>query len=211
LTKRAIDFAGSPCGMPEPTRNILPSSEPISAAITLKQIKSGAELEIGFALNEEENMRFVNMSKATSVLAATVILAVAGVSQTSRCTPVGGVLMTNIGAIAGQTNLGPVFGDLQGSIAATILGQDSNGNYLVQHYWVNAAGETILLKVATLIPASTSRPGVVPVLWGNYSSEIAGGTGKFKGATGKIEYFGIADFNQNTLVLRYRGTVCVAH
>jgi hypothetical protein len=156
-------------------------------------------------------MRLVNISKTTSALAATVILAVAAVSQTSRCTPVGGVLMTNIGAIAGQTNLGPVFGDLQGSIAATILGQDSNGNYLVQHYWVNAAGETILLKVATLIPVSTSQPGVVPVLWGNYSSAIAGGTGKFKGATGKIEYFGIADFNQNTLVLRYRGTVCLAH
>jgi hypothetical protein len=197
--------------MSEPKRNILPSGEPISAAITLKQIKSGAGLRIGFAFNEEGNMRFVNIGKTTSVLVATVILAVAAVSQTSRCTPVGGVLMTNIGAIAGQTNLGPAFGDLQGSVAATILGQDSNGNYLVQHYWVNAAGETILLKVATLIPVSTSQPGVVPVLWGNYSSAIAGGTGKFKGATGKIEYFGIADFNQNTLVLRYRGTVCADH
>jgi hypothetical protein len=197
--------------MSEPKRNILPSGEPISAAITLKQIKSGAGLRIGFTFNEEGNMRFVNIGKTTSVLVATVILAVAAVSQTSRCTPVGGVLMTNIGAIAGQTNLGPAFGDLQGSVAATILGQDSNGNYLVQHYWVNAAGETILLKVATLIPVSTSQPGVVPVLWGNYSSAIAGGTGKFKGATGKIEYFGIADFNQNTLVLRYRGTVCADH
>lgn len=126
-----------------------------------------------------------------------------------QCQTVGGVLMTNIGAIAGGTNLGPVFGDLQGSVAATIVGQDTSGNFLLQHYWVTSSGETILFKVATLIPVSTSQPGVVPVLWGNYSSEISGGTGKFKNATGKLEYFGIADFNQNTLVLRYRGKVCL--
>jgi hypothetical protein len=43
----------------------------------------------------------------------------------SPCVPVGGALTTNIGAIAGVTNLGPVFGDLAGSVAATILGQNS--------------------------------------------------------------------------------------
>ncbi len=126
------------------------------------------------------------------------------------CQKVGGVLMTNIGTIAGQTNLGPVFGDLQGAVAATIVGNDSSGNFLIQHYWVNAAGETILFKVATLIPASTSEANVVPVLWGNYSSEISGGTGKFKNARGKLNYFGIADFNKNTLVLRYEGKICLA-
>ena len=66
-----------------------------------------------------------------------------------ECQVVGGVLMTNIGAIEGITNLGPVSGDLQGSVAATIKGQDSNGSFLVQHYWVTSAGETI--------PAETSR------------------------------------------------------
>jgi len=67
--------------------------------------------------------------------------------QTSNfnCVPVGGALMTNIGAIAGVTNLGPVSGDLAGSVAATILGQNSNGTYNVQHYWVTAAGDTITL------------------------------------------------------------------
>jgi len=124
------------------------------------------------------------------------------------CEAVGGVLMTNIGAIEGVTNLGPVFGDLQGSVAATIKGQDASGNFLVQHYWVNAAGETILFKLATLKPVTTSDPNVVAVLWGNYRSVIAGGTGKYKNATGYLDYFGIADFNQNTLVLRYRGQVC---
>jgi hypothetical protein len=87
-------------------------------------------------------------------------------------------------------------------------GQDASGNFLVQHYWVNAAGETILFKVAVLTPVATSDPNVVAVLWGNYSSEIAGGTGKYKNATGKLDYFGIADFKQQTLVLRYRGAVC---
>jgi len=116
--------------------------------------------------------------------------------------------MTNIGAIEGVTNLGPVSGDLQGSVAATIKGQDSEGNYLVQHYWVTSAGETITLKQAVLKPVATSDPNVVAVLWGNYSSDILGGTGKFTSATGKIDYFGIADFKERTLVLRYRGRVC---
>jgi hypothetical protein len=76
--------------------------------------------------------------------------------------------MTNIGAIAGVSNLGPVSGDLAGSVAATILGQNGDG------------------------------------------SDITGGTGKFKNATGYLDYFGMADFHQNTLVLRYRGVVCYA-
>ena len=75
-----------------------------------------------------------------------------GQSAHSACIPVGGALITNIGAIAGVTNLGPVWGDLSGSVAATILGQNSNGSYNVQHYWVTAAGDTITLKVAVLTP-----------------------------------------------------------
>ena len=127
-----------------------------------------------------------------------------------HCTHVGGMLMTNIGTIEGVTNLGPVSGDLQGSVAATIKGQDAQGNFLVQHYWVTSAGETIVLKQAVLKPVATSDPNVVAVLWGNYSSDILGGTGKFKNATGGIEYFGIADFREKTLVLRYRGEACFA-
>ena len=125
-----------------------------------------------------------------------------------ECEVVGGMLMTNINVIAGETNLGPVTGDLHGSIAATIKGQDAHGNYLVQHYWVTSSGETIVLKEAVLIPVATSDPNVVAVLWGNYSSDILGGTGKFANATGRINYFGIADFKELTLVLRYRGRIC---
>ena len=131
---------------------------------------------------------------------------------TSSCVSVGGALMTNIGAIAGVTNLGPVSGDLAGSVAATILGQNSNGTFNIQHYWVTAAGETITLKVAVLTPTyPTSNPAIVAVPWGNYRSNISGGTGKYANATGYLDYFGMADFTQNTLVLRYRGQVCYAH
>ena len=130
-------------------------------------------------------------------------------TSTANCVAVGGQLMTNIGAIAGVTNLGPVSGDLAGSVAATILGQNSNGTYNVQHYWVTAAGDTITLKVAVLTPTyPTSNPAIVAVPWGNYRSYISGGTGKFANATGYLDYFGMADFTQNTIVLRYRGQVC---
>src|ERR1700745_4133674 len=143
-----------------------------------------------------------------TVAVAIALLLFTAPTWASECETVGGMLMTNIGAIEGVTNLGPVSGDLQGSIAATIKGQDSDGNFLVQHYWVTTAGETIVLKQAVLKPVATIDPTVVAVLWGNYSSDILGGTGKFAHATGRIEYFGIADFRQSTLVLRYRGKVC---
>ena len=129
-----------------------------------------------------------------------------------HCVAVGGALMTNIGAIAGVTNLGPVSGDLAGSVAATILGKNSDGSYNVQHYWVTAGAETITLKQAVLFPTfPTSDSAIVAVPWGHYRSDIKGGTGKFKDATGYLDYFGIADFRENTLVLRYRGVVCYAH
>ena len=53
-----------------------------------------------------------------------------------------------------------------------------------------------------------SDKNIVAVPWGNYSSAISGGTGKFADATGTINYFGMADFTNSTLVLRYSGTVC---
>jgi hypothetical protein len=141
------------------------------------------------------------------------ITPVANAEEPSHCSAVGGALMTNIDVIAGVTNMGPVSGDLAGSIAATILGfNSSDGTYTVQHYWVTAGAETIVLDKAILHPTyPTSDTKIVAVPWGNYRSNIIGGTGKFKGASGYIDYFGMADFNQNTLVLRYRGVVCYAH
>ena len=136
-------------------------------------------------------------------------------AQSGQCQSVGGVLMTNIGAITdGGINLGPVFGDLAGSVAAKILSANPDGTYTLQHYWVTSTGDTILLKQAILTPAypvftaMIQNKAIVAVPWGNYKSDIAGGTGKFDGATGTLSYFGMADFTNNTLVLRYSGTVC---
>lgn len=140
----------------------------------------------------------------------------------SVCENVGGVLFTNINAIAlpsaaNGTNLGPVFGDLKGSVAATILGGSMSAGYEVQHYWVTASGDTITFNVAHLKPGMVTRYGatavagdLVAVGWGDYVSVISGGTGKYANATGSLEYFGLADFTNLTLVLRYRGQVCYA-
>jgi len=130
-------------------------------------------------------------------------------AQSGPCVPVGGVLITNIGAIGGVYNLGPVFGDLQGSVAANIVSSTST-TYTLQHYWVTTSGDTILFKPAVLTPTYPvpSNMNIVAVPWGNYISAISGGTGKYTGATGSISYFGMADFTKNTLVLRYSGTVC---
>jgi hypothetical protein len=135
---------------------------------------------------------------------------VAFAEEGSKCVPVGGMLMTNIGAIAGTTNLGPVSGDLAGSVAATILGENSNGSFNVQHYWVTSAGDTITFAVAVLSPTYPipGNTAVVAVPWGHYTSNITGGAGKYQDAKGSLTYTGMADFSQNTLVLRYRGEVC---
>jgi hypothetical protein len=128
------------------------------------------------------------------------------------CVPVavGGVLMTNIGVIPGTpngaSNLGPVFGDLAGSVVATPLAAPAVGYH---HYWVTSSGDTINFDDA-LLHATLEAGEVVAVQWGQYTSVITGGTGKFAGAKGSLEYFGLADFGNNTLVLRYRGTVCYA-
>src|ERR1035441_10590255 len=107
-------------------------------------------------------------------------------AQSGRCEPVGGVLTTNIAAIDGIYNLGPVFGDLRGSVAAKIVSVNSNGTYTLQHYWVTSSGDTILMKPAVLTPTYPipTDKNIVAVPWGNYSSTISGGTGKFADATG---------------------------
>jgi hypothetical protein len=150
------------------------------------------------------------MRTRSFVLLFTVaLLATLPICAQLTCVPVGGVLMTNIAAIDNVYNLGPVFGDLQGSVAAKIVSANANGTYTLQHYWVATSGDTILFRPAVLTPTyPTYDHNIIAVPWGNYSSDISGGTGKFEGATGTINYFGMADFNKSTLVLRYSGTVC---
>ena len=96
-------------------------------------------------------------------------------------------------------------------MSAQILGQNSDGSFNVQHYWVSSQGDIVKFKPAVLHPAYPF-PGnfsIVSVPWGNYIAYIIpGGTGKWANATGYITTFGMADFNELTLVLRYRGRVC---
>ena len=126
-----------------------------------------------------------------------------------KCTAVGGVLFTNVNVVAGDTNMGPVYGDLKGSVAAKIIGQSSEG-LTIQHYWVTDTGDTILFKPALLKPVLGNPLGtVVAVLYENYKSDIMGGTGKYKDAHGTLSYLGAADFIENHLVLRYKGDLCL--
>jgi hypothetical protein len=128
----------------------------------------------------------------------------------SNCVSVGGALMTNVNVVAGTTNMGPVFGDLAGSVAAVPL----TGAVGYRHYWVTTAGDTIKFADAILNaePQDFLDGGsVIAIRWGHYGSQIVGGTGKFDGATGWLDYFGLVDFQKNTLVLRYSGYVCYAN
>ena len=154
------------------------------------------------------------MNRLLRLTSAVLILIAAPLWAQVNCHQVGGVLMTNVGAIAGEANLGPVFGDLAGAVAAT---QVNTNPIQYQHYWVTASGDTITFAPATL-NAVYVADGVYGVPWGGYRSVITGGTGRFKKATGFLDYFGIADFNAPkkgtdgtkawTLVLRYSGQVC---
>jgi hypothetical protein len=163
----------------------------------------------------------MKQSRFVQLLVLSLVLSLPAWAQNPHCEKIAGVLMTNINAIAlptaaNGTNLGPVFGDLQGAVAATIIGQDSTG-YLVQHYWVTATGDTIKFNVAHLKPSAVTPPppaaqvpaaDLAAVRWGDYIAHIVGGTGKYANATGSLDTFGLADFTNLTLVLRYRGEVC---
>ncbi|MGD0580654.1 MAG: hypothetical protein ABSC08_17215, partial [Bryobacteraceae bacterium] len=73
--------------------------------------------------------------------------------QDWSCQDVSGVLMTDIGAITpGSINLGPAFGDLGGAVSAQILGQNHDGSYNVQHYWISKEGDVIKFQQAVLHP-----------------------------------------------------------
>jgi hypothetical protein len=161
-------------------------------------------------------IREMSMKRMIALLVIVLTMALLpGFAQRHHCDTVGGVLMTNINEIPygpyapdAATNLGPVFGDLAGSVTATEV---SASPITFQHHWVTTAGDTIRFKPAVLTPTPTSNPYVLAVLWGGYRSVISGGTGKFEGATGYLDYFGLADFQALTLVLRYKGEVCYAN
>lgn len=146
---------------------------------------------------------------------ATVLLAGAGVAQSTNASPhcqlISGTVMTNLGVVDQNTTLGVVDGDLKGAVAATILnvapGPDSTIIFTVQHHFVTQAGDTIYIAQATATTMEAA-PGLYAIL--NYPVHITGGTGKFAGATGDFNNIGAADLNSGRTVFRYSGKVCFA-
>jgi hypothetical protein len=118
------------------------------------------------------------------------------------------MLMTNLGAVDASTTLGPVAGDLKGSVSATILSTEVIGNNLVfhvQHHWVTESGDTLSFDQATATTTSVA-PGVYAII--TYPVHLSGGTGKFAQLTGDLNNIGEVDLNSNQLVLRYSGQLC---
>jgi hypothetical protein len=155
-------------------------------------------------------MRFVNTSKAFSVLAAIVILVAVAAAQSKHCTPAGGMLMTNLGAVDAATTMGVATGDLKGAVGATILSTEGTGNTLilhVQHHWVTESGDTL-----DFAPATATTTQVAPGLYAmvTYPVHLKGGTGKFASATGDITNIGEADLGTGRVVTRYIGQICYA-
>lgn len=125
-----------------------------------------------------------------------------------HCRPVGGTVMTNF--ISDTTTLGTATGDLPGAVSATILGEAFQGDkavFTVQHHWVTDAGDTIVMDQATATTQALP-PALFAVL--SYPVTVTGGTGRFSGASGKLEFIGEVDFATGRTVFRYHGDVCVA-
>ena len=156
-------------------------------------------------------MRFLSTSKTISVLAAMVILIATAAAQSKHCTPAGGMLMTNLGAVDAATTMGVATGDLKGAVGATILSMERTGKTTlilhVQHHWVTESGDTLFFAPAT---ATTTLVGPDLYAMVTYPVHLNGGTGKFAGATGDITNIGEADLGTGRVVTRYIGQICYA-
>jgi hypothetical protein len=156
-------------------------------------------------------MGFTKANPIVSVFAVLALLVSGSAAQSTKrqhCQPVGGMLMTNLGAVDQATTMGPATGDLKGAVGATILSTESNGNTLVlnvQHHWVTDAGDTLAIAPATAITTQVA-PGLYAVV--TYPVHLSGGTGKYAHATGDFTNIGEADLDTGHIVLRYSGQIC---
>ena len=144
------------------------------------------------------------------VLAAILFLCL-GLSAFGQCVHVGGGVITNVGVISADRTLGTATGDLSGAIGVQIISQSPGPGgttvLTVHHFWVTESGDTIFVDPAQLT-AKLVAPNLFAVV--TYPVSISGGTGKFKGATGKLKVIGEVDFNDGQVALRYSGRVCFA-
>jgi hypothetical protein len=116
---------------------------------------------------------------------------------------------TNLGVVDESTTLGTATGDLEGAVAATILGVGPGPNdttvFTVQHYFVTTDGDAVFVDEAQATAVMVA-PGLFAVV--SYPLRITGGTGKFEGATGQIDNIGEVDMNRGVTVFRYTGKLC---
>ena len=157
-------------------------------------------------------MRFTKINKAVSILAVTAFLVAGAAAQKNNkhqhCQPIGGMLMTNLGAIDASTTMGPVTGDLKGSVSGTVVSTEVIGNNLVfhiQHHWVTESGDMLFFDQATATTTLVA-PGLYAII--TYPVHLSGGTGKFAGVTGDTNSIGEVDINSGQIVLRYSGQLC---
>ena len=156
-------------------------------------------------------MQFTRTNKAASIVAVLALFVTGVAAQGTKhqfCQPVGGMLMTNLGAVDQATTMGSATGDLKGAVGATILSTESNGNTLVlnvQHHWVTDAGDTLAIAPATATTTQVA-PGLYAVV--TYPAHLSGGTGRYAHATGDFTNIGEADLNTGHIVLRYSGQIC---
>lgn len=147
----------------------------------------------------------------TKPVLAAVLFVCFGLTAFGQCVHVGGGIITNVGVISADRTLGTATGDLKGAVGVQIISQvpGPGGTTVlsVHHFWVTEAGDTIFVEPAQLT-AKLVAPGLFAVV--TYPVSISGGTGKFKGATGKTNIIGEADFNTGQIALRYSGQVCFA-
>jgi hypothetical protein len=153
------------------------------------------------------------ISKGWIVTASLMLVAVAANGQSKSCNSVGGMLMTNLGAIDANTTMGYATGDLKGAVGATILNIETLNSgstliFTVQHHWVTESGDLLFFDEAKATVeqvggTQSTRYGVV-----RYTTHLKGGTGQFAGATGDLTNIGEADLATGQLIFRYSGTVC---
>src|SRR5215469_10576429 len=94
----------------------------------------------------------MNAKRLSLALAAMLALCSVANSQSKRCTPAGGMLMTNIGLPDANSTMGYATGDLKGAVGVSILSTEFLGNNLllhVQHHWVSESGDIISFDPAT--------------------------------------------------------------
>jgi hypothetical protein len=129
-------------------------------------------------------------------------------SKEPQCHAVGGTVMTDF--ISDTTTLGTATGDLRGGVSATLVDQAPEGDavvFFVQHHWVTDAGDVILSDVARAT-AKPVGPGLFAIV--SYPVKITGGTGRFAGATGRLDNIGELDATTGRTIFRYHGDVCLA-